>query len=184
MGRDWPKWTLWCYLVLNICDMQKVRSGLGIKTMTPFTQHVWYQADGGGIMVSGVFFGPLLPIEHCLNATVYCILLPLAPLWWPTWIRTFCVCWQVRVRSYSCHTNYHMAMAILPVRNTNTCTINRHHDIIHYNINIINILIFSFRWSGSVPNLPTGMSISLHHRISPLTGCITGLDIFYPSNCN
>ncbi len=33
------------------------------------------QAGGGGVMVWGIFFwhtlGPLIPIEHCLNATAY-----------------------------------------------------------------------------------------------------------------
>ncbi len=33
------------------------------------------QADGGGVMVWGIFswhtLGPLVPIEHCLNATAY-----------------------------------------------------------------------------------------------------------------
>ncbi len=33
------------------------------------------QAGGGGVMVWGIFswhtFGPLVPIEHCLNSTVY-----------------------------------------------------------------------------------------------------------------
>ncbi len=34
-----------------------------------------FQAGGGGVMVWGIFswqtLGPLVPIEHCLNATVY-----------------------------------------------------------------------------------------------------------------
>ncbi len=38
------------------------------------------QAGGGGVMVWGIFswntLGPLVPIEHCLNATAYLSIVP------------------------------------------------------------------------------------------------------------
>lgn len=49
----------------------------------------------------------------------------------------------------------------------------------------INIYIFFlFRWGGFLPYLPASMMISLCLRIKPLTGSITGLNVFYPSKCN
>ncbi len=59
------------------CDIQKV----GIiwhkkhESMDPSCLVSTVQAAGGGVMVWGIFswhtLGPLVPIEHCLNATVY-----------------------------------------------------------------------------------------------------------------
>ncbi len=56
------------------CDIQMVGSEFGIKIMDPSclvsTVH-----GGGGVMVWGIFswhtLGPLVPIEHSLNATAY-----------------------------------------------------------------------------------------------------------------
>ncbi len=45
------------------------------ETMDPFCLVSTVQAGGGGVMVWGIFswhtLGPLVPIEHCLNATAY-----------------------------------------------------------------------------------------------------------------
>ncbi len=43
--------------------------------MDPFCLVSTVQAGGGGVMVGGIFYchtlSPLVPIEHCLNATAY-----------------------------------------------------------------------------------------------------------------
>ncbi len=60
------------------CDIQMVGSELAVKkheSMDPSCLVATVQAGGGGVMVWGIFswhtLGALLPIEHCLNATVY-----------------------------------------------------------------------------------------------------------------
>ncbi len=60
------------------CDIQMIGSEFGVKNMKAWIHPVsTVQAGGGGggVMVWGIFYwhtlGPLVPIEHCLNATVY-----------------------------------------------------------------------------------------------------------------
>ncbi len=63
---------------LNICcDIQMVGSEFGVKNMSMDSSCLVsaVQTGGGGVMVWGIFswhtLGPLVPIEHCLNTTVY-----------------------------------------------------------------------------------------------------------------
>lgn len=102
----------------------------------------------------------------------------------PTWIRTSCICGQIYTQVFAhihvIQTIISEKLAIFPVKGTHSCTINSRHNIIHS----IRYSIFSFRWSGSVPNLLAAMKISLRLWIRPLTGRITWLEIFNLSKCN
>ncbi len=61
------------------CDIQMVESEFGVKNMKawmdPSCLVSTVQAAGGGVVVWGIFswhtLGPLVPIEHCLNAIAY-----------------------------------------------------------------------------------------------------------------
>ncbi len=60
------------------CDIQMVGSEFGVKNVKYGSNLPCptVQADGGGVVGCGGIFswhtlGPLVPIEHCLNATVY-----------------------------------------------------------------------------------------------------------------
>ncbi len=56
------------------------------ESMAPSCLVSRVQADGGGVMVRGIFswhtLGPLVPIEHCLNTTAYLSIVTMSiPLW-------------------------------------------------------------------------------------------------------
>ncbi len=58
------------------CDIQMVGSEFGVKNIKAWIHPaLTIQAGGGGVMVWGIFswhtLGPLVPIEHRLNATDY-----------------------------------------------------------------------------------------------------------------
>ncbi len=57
------------------CNIQMVGSEFGITDMKAWIHPSTVQAGDGGVMVCGIFswhtLGPLVPIEHCLNATAY-----------------------------------------------------------------------------------------------------------------
>ncbi len=57
------------------CNIQMVGSEFGIKNMKAWIHPATVQSGGGGLMVWGIFswhtLGPLVPIEHHLNATAY-----------------------------------------------------------------------------------------------------------------
>lgn len=96
------------------------------------------------------------------------------------WIRIFCVCRQMYIWV---HTHIHLQqtiklekLAVFLIKSI--CTINSHHNILHS----IRHSIFLFRLIDSLCNLSAAMKILLHLWIRPLTGCITGLEIFYPLN--
>ncbi len=56
-------------------NIQMVGSEFGIKNMKAWIHPATVLAGGGGLMVWRIFswhtLGPFVPIEHCLNATVY-----------------------------------------------------------------------------------------------------------------
>ncbi len=59
------------------CDIKMARSEFGVKNMKAWIHPAvsMVQVGGGGVMVWGIFYlqtlGPLVPIEHRLNATAY-----------------------------------------------------------------------------------------------------------------
>ncbi len=72
--EDWKN-VAWSWFLLRHSD-SRVRIWRKVhESMDPSCLVSTVQAAGGGVMVQGIFswctLGPLVPIEHCLNATAY-----------------------------------------------------------------------------------------------------------------